>query len=182
MTICPTATACVTSLTFSSMALADATDILRIYSGIGTGNPLLQTFQGPVNTTSFSLLIVSQDASGCLTALFQSGSSGVTAGWVATIGCNIPTALNEIYTANLSGSYIAADLAGNNFLNINLSSPSSFTTTIFSVDGKKVSEKNYSLAGGQHKIFLQTENLPQGIYFCRVEGENVNKAFKFIKQ
>jgi hypothetical protein len=92
------------------------------------------------------------------------------------------TSTNEIQTAHLLGSYISPDLTGNNFLNLNISSPSSFTLNIFSADGKNVFSQNYSLAYGAHKIVLPTENLGQGIYFCRLMGEGVNKAFKFIKE
>ncbi|HLG33289.1 MAG TPA: T9SS type A sorting domain-containing protein [Bacteroidia bacterium] len=77
------------AMTFTSMALSDASDILRLYSGTGTGGPLLQTFQGPLNTTSFCAAVVSQDSSGgCLTAQFTSNSSGVAAGWNAMLSCN----------------------------------------------------------------------------------------------
>ncbi|MBK5284246.1 MAG: T9SS type A sorting domain-containing protein [Bacteroidia bacterium] len=74
-------------------------------------------------------------------------------------------------------------LNGNHFLNLNLSSPSSFTLNIFSVDGKKVSERNYSMRSGRQQIPINTENLPRGIYFCRVTGDNnfQNKSFKFVK-
>ncbi len=77
------------SITFTSMALLDNGDILRLYSGTGTGGPLLQTFQGPLNTTSFCGTVVSQDTSGgCLTAQFISNFSGVAAGWNAQLSCN----------------------------------------------------------------------------------------------
>jgi hypothetical protein len=71
----------------------------------------------------------------------------------------------------------------NNSLILNFNSPKSFSLQIFSADGKKVSEKNYSLGAGQHQLELPTENLPQGIYFCRVAGNNnfQTRSFKFIK-
>jgi hypothetical protein len=81
----------------------------------------------------------------------------------------IPTSISEI-------EFVPFE----NNLSLNLSSPSSFTLNIFSADGKKVSEKNYSLGAGQHRLALPTENLQQGIYFCRVAGEGMNKSIKFI--
>jgi hypothetical protein len=53
----------------------------------------LQTFTGPVNTTSFCGAVVSQDVTGgCVTAHFQTGSSGIAAGWVGNISCSPTTA------------------------------------------------------------------------------------------
>ena len=82
------------SVTFTSMALADNGDILRLYSGIGTGGPLLQTFQGPISTSSFCGAVISQDVSGgCITAQFQTNASGVAAGWVGNIACSPTSAV-----------------------------------------------------------------------------------------
>ena len=86
---CPTVLGQYVTLIFSSMALMDAGDILRLYSGTGTGGPLLQTFQGPLNTTSFCGAVVSQDVSGgCLTAQFFTSPAGVAAGWSAQLSCS----------------------------------------------------------------------------------------------
>jgi hypothetical protein len=166
VTICSAVNGQYVSMTFTSMALMDNTDILRIYSGTGTGGPLLQTWAGPVNTGSFSLMIVSQDATaGCLTAQFQTGSSGVAAGWNASIGCQLTTSINETESP----------------LSLNLPSPQTFSLQIFSVDGKMISEKNYSLGSGQQQIAVSTKELQQGVYFCRVAGKEINKTFKFMK-
>src|SRR5436190_14109453 len=84
ITLCPTVPGQYVTLTFTSIALNDAGDILKIYSGTGTSGPLLQTFQGPLNSSSFCGAVVSQDAiGGCLTAQFISNASGVAAGWQA---------------------------------------------------------------------------------------------------
>jgi hypothetical protein len=110
ITLCSVLAGQYVSITFTSMALADATDILRIYSGTGTGGPLLQTFAGPVNTTSFCGAVVSQDATGgCLTAQFQTGSSGVAAGWVGNISCS-PTTSSQPAGVNCSNPTIIAAL------------------------------------------------------------------------
>jgi hypothetical protein len=167
MVICPTFS-CMLSLTLVSLNLSDAGDTLRLHSG-GPGGPLLGTFIGPVVTT-IPAMFTSSDVSGCLTAMFTSNASGQQSGWEMTIGCQLSTSINKI-------EFVPVE----NNLSLNLSSPSSFTLNIFSADGKKISEKNYSLGAGQHQLELPTENLPQGIYFCRVAGEGINKSFKFIK-
>jgi hypothetical protein len=98
------------SITFTSMALADNTDILRLYSGIGTGGPLLQTYQGPLNTTSFCGAVVSQDVTGgCITAQFQTGSSGVAAGWDGSLACS-PTSSSTPAGANCASPTVIAAL------------------------------------------------------------------------
>lgn len=86
-----------------------------------------------------------------------------------------------IQTMQLLGSSVSSDVNGNFSLSLSLSSPSSFMLNIFSADGKKISEKNYSLGAGQHQLSLPTEKLGQGIYFCRVAGEGVNRSIKFVK-
>jgi hypothetical protein len=174
ITFCPTSS-CMVSLTFVSIALMDASDVMVVYDG-GSSGPILATFQGPLSVTSLPM-ITSTDVSGCLTIRFQSNASGIAAGWWATIGCQAPTGISE---NQLLGSFISSGVE-NNSLSFNLASPLSLTLNIFSADGKKVSDKNYSLAAGQHQLALPTENLEAGIYFCRVMGEGVNKSFKFIR-
>ena len=93
LVICPAIPGQFSGVTFNSVVLNDAGDVLRIYSGVGTGGLLLQTFQGPVNTSSFCGTVISQDTSaGCLTFQFISDAGpGVAAGWTANIFCS-PTA------------------------------------------------------------------------------------------
>ena len=77
---------------------------------------------------------------------------------------------------------LSHDFSGNYFLNFNLYSPSSFTLNIFSADGKNIETHNYaSLQNGHHQIPIAAQNLSEGIYFCRIAGENLNRSFKFIK-
>jgi len=104
----------------------------------------------------------------------------LSAGCAESILLNFPTYnAGETMLPNESGLFHNA--SNNYFLNLNLSAPYSFTTTIFSAEGKKVFSQNHSLTNGGHKILLPTENLSRGIYFCRVIGEGINKAFKFVR-
>ena len=98
------------SITFTSMVLNDAGDILKIYSGTGLGGPLLQTFTGPLNTTSFCGAVVSQDLSGgCLTAQFQTDAgAGVAAGWVGSIACSPTTSATPAGTTCANPTIISA--------------------------------------------------------------------------
>jgi len=168
---------CYTTLNFTLIALADPGDTIRIYSG--TMGPLIATYHGTLYST-FPFTITSSDlVSGCLSVQFISNSSGTAAGWAAAIGCSGPTSASEIQT--IFSAFLSTDFSENHLLYLNIASQQSFTLNIFTADGKKISGKNYSLAAGQHQISLPTQNLPQGIYFCRVMGEGVNRVFKFIK-
>jgi len=141
------------------------------------------TFASLSNWTEFSdsISYVSQATAYSFKIVIGIYSTSPTSiGYVDDLDLTYITSTNEIQTTHLLNSYISSDLE-NHSLHLNLPFPQSFTTTIFSADGKKVSQKNYSLSGGQHQISLSTENLSQGIYFCRVVGEGVNKSFKFIK-
>jgi hypothetical protein len=91
------------------------------------------------------------------------------------------TSTNEIHTMHLLGSALERDATGNYFLNMNLLSPLSFTLNIFSADGKRVSEKQYSLASGNQHIPINTNELAGGVYLCRVVSDSIDKSFKFIK-
>jgi hypothetical protein len=178
ITFCP-GTPCYIVLNLYSHHLADAGDILRFYSGNNTSAPVIHTFQGPGGLIGPAPYTSTDSVNGCLTVQFISNASGVSSGWHATIGCN-PVSVNEIQPSDfISFMY---DRSNNHFLNLHLSSHSTFTTTIFSSDGKKISEKNYSHDAGQHQLALPTQNLSQGIYFCRVEGKDLNKSIKFIIQ
>ena len=98
---------------------------------------------------------------------------------ITSITQQLPTGISE---KENSRSSLTKDFSGNYFLNLNLLSPSSFTINIFSADGKKVDTHNYtSLQNGHHQIPIAAQNFSEGIYFCRVVGENFNKSFKFVK-
>jgi len=176
--VCPNVAGEYVSMTFQSVSFADAGDILRIYSGNNTSGPLLATFS--YGSASSAVPLISTNlGNGCLTASFVSNSSGVASGWVAILDCSVTPSTNDIEAVLIS--LLSSDALGNHFLDFNLLSPSSFTLNIFSVEGKKISEKNYSLGSGNHQIPVYTGDLEPGIYFCRVIGEGIDKSFKFIK-
>jgi hypothetical protein len=178
ITFCP-GTSCYEVINMYVINLNDAGDILRFYSGNSTSGPILFTYQGHVSLIGPAPHTSTDSINGCITVSFISNSSLTGSGWSATLGCSFTTGIAP--STDLFNSYISSDLE-NNSLNLTLSSPSSFTLHIFSSDGKKISQKNYSLSSGQHQLNLPTQHLSQGMYFCRVAGEGVNKSFKFVKQ
>ena len=82
-TICPDITTNQVTVTFTSFALENNFDFLRIYNGIGTAN-LLATYTG----TTLPASITSSAGNGCLTFVFTSDGSVPAAGFVANVTCN----------------------------------------------------------------------------------------------
>jgi hypothetical protein len=176
--VCPNVAGQYVSMTFQSVSFADAGDILRIYSGNNASGPLLATYS--YGSASSAVPLISTNlGNGCLTASFVSNSSGVASGWAAILDCSVTPATNDIEAALISS--LRSDAFGNHFIDFNLLSPSSFTLSIFSADGKMISEKKYRLAEGKHSIPLSIRELAQGIYFCHVKGDAMDKSFKLIK-
>ena len=173
---CPD-TSCMLSADFFPVHTFAFADVLRIFGGNDTNSFFLgQMFGNPLGEIIFCS---TDNASGCISFHFISNPDTTASGWRATIGCCSISYVNQIQTS--FSSSLSQDINGNYSLNLNLLSPSTFTLNIFSADGKKISEKNYSLLSGQQQIPIITQNLSQGIYFCREEGENLNRSFKFIK-
>ncbi|MBK5284245.1 MAG: T9SS type A sorting domain-containing protein [Bacteroidia bacterium] len=165
-------------INISIYAIDGASNVLAQYGLSGPSDTNLVNwtpFNFPLGTFQINLYMISINF-----VLFSTSAN--TSGFIDDVDLIITTGANEIGTNHLLNSYIFPDQTGNNFLNLNLPTPTSFTTTIFSVDGKNVFSQNYSLAGGEHKILLPTQNLSEGIYFCHIAGEEVNRTFKFIKQ
>jgi hypothetical protein len=97
---------------------------------------------------------------------------------VTSITPQTPNSVDENKNSHVA---LLQDATGSHFLDLNLFSSSAFTLNIFSVDGKKISEKHYSLGSGNHRIPVYANEPDAGIYLCRVVGEGINKSFKFIK-
>ena len=103
-TICPSNPGEFVTVTFTSFALENNFDRLKIYNGTSASAPLLADLTGstipPAHTSS--------DISGCLTFVFTSDSSINQAGWVANITCGStpiclpPTSVNVTQSNNTS--------------------------------------------------------------------------------
>ena len=93
--LCPDVPNTTISLSFISFATESCCDALTIYEGVGTTGINLGVFAG----TTLPPNILSTDASGCLTAVFDSDLSITAAGWEATVSC-IDTNVCNILSAN----------------------------------------------------------------------------------
>ncbi|WP_298140385.1 fibronectin type III domain-containing protein, partial [Flavobacterium sp.] len=86
-TICPSNPGEFVSVSFSSFALENNFDRLKIYNGTSASAPLIANLTGSTIPTTYT----SSDSSGCLTFVFTSDSSVNQAGWVANITCGLPS-------------------------------------------------------------------------------------------
>lgn len=154
------------------------------FTEIGFGSAYSPQFTNVTNWIPFSDTINYSSANAPISTAIQFtlfSTSLSTTGFVDDLTLTYTTVTGEIEAIPLTDLFISSDVINNYFINLNLSSQQSFSINIFSADGKKISEKNYSLGSGNHQVPVYTNDLEAGIYFCRLQGESVNKVFKFVK-
>ncbi|WP_395043461.1 fibronectin type III domain-containing protein, partial [Flavobacterium sp.] len=81
--ICPTTATEIVTVTFTSFAVENGFDFLKVYDGNGITSPLLANLTGTALPPSFT----SSAPGGCLTFVFTSDGSVTPAGWVANVTC-----------------------------------------------------------------------------------------------
>ncbi|POS01828.1 gliding motility-associated-like protein [Flavobacterium croceum DSM 17960] len=84
--ICPQNPGDVVTVTFTSFALENNWDFLKVYNGNSNTAPQIGNYTG----TTLPPSITSTAANGCLTFVFTSDSSVNAAGWVANVTCAPP--------------------------------------------------------------------------------------------
>ncbi len=101
-TICPTNPGEFVTISFTSFALENNFDRLKIYNGTSASATLIADLTGNTIPPAYT----SSDSSGCLTFVFTSDSSINQAGWVANITCGstpiclAPISVNASPTSN----------------------------------------------------------------------------------
>jgi gliding motility-associated-like protein len=90
-TICPTNPGDVVTVTFTSFALENNFDFLRIYDGNSAAATQIANLTGTALPPSFS----STATNGCLTFVFTSDGSVTAAGWIANVTCAPPPACQQ---------------------------------------------------------------------------------------
>jgi hypothetical protein len=72
---------------------------------------------------------------------------------------------------------------GNGYLSFNSSiSSSTVNMVIYDVSGRKVLQEVFQTSKGLNKFELNTDNLPQGMYFLNIENGMGNSNIKFVKE
>ena len=99
LTICPQNANQSTQLNFTSFSTEANTDVLTIFNGQSTSDPVIGTYSGTVNIG----IVQASNISGCLTLQFVSNGSIDADGWSANISCNTSpcqTIVSQIDTAD----------------------------------------------------------------------------------
>ena len=93
--ICPAVASDYVTISFTSMALNDIGDRLRIFSGTPASSFTADTsavplfnLAGSTNTAGCGSVVTSNVSGGCLTAHFRSDATGTAAGWVSNVTCS----------------------------------------------------------------------------------------------
>ncbi|MFN8276767.1 MAG: gliding motility-associated C-terminal domain-containing protein [Chitinophagales bacterium] len=87
VTFCPSTAGKQIQLSFTQFDLENNWDFMYIYDGDNTSAPLIGAYTGSNSPGTIN----SYNFSGCITIIFTSDSSGVSAGWSANVNCiNLP--------------------------------------------------------------------------------------------
>lgn len=71
----------------------------------------------------------------------------------------------------------------NNFkVYLNSSFTEKINATFFSIDGKLISEKQFQLISGDNELNFNPEYITSGVYFIKLNSENLNETLKVIKK
>lgn len=161
-------------LEFTEFKLEDGSDIMSVYDGETTSDPLLGTFTGYNTPTALTA------NSGKMLITFNSNSTVQDLGWTAKYWCLkhgdgikenelallsvYPNpAINELYIANIFQGIDKAMIS------------------LFDYAGKEVMSKEVSISEGK-ALKLDVEKLDAGFYMVRLQsGQQIYRA-KFIKQ
>ena len=106
-TICPSTPGAKVAVNFTMFNIENNWDFLTIYNGPNIGSPSLGTYTG--TTSPGNVQATPGNVSGCLTFVFTSDGSVVSAGWAAIISCVSPC---QTITANLVSTNPAPTAGG----------------------------------------------------------------------
>lgn len=106
-TICPTIAGEVVTVSFTSFALENNFDFLKVYNGASTTGSLIANLTG----TSIPQSITSTDPTGCLTFVFTSDSTSHNIGWTSNVTCGPPVTTNCLPPTSLTVTNITATSA-----------------------------------------------------------------------
>lgn len=147
-----------------------------VYSPTSTNITSWLPFNCTINYTSSNAPVTTVLVFNLLT------TAAITDGYLDDLSLTYITGIGEIQTVHLLGASLNYDFqSGNYFLNTDLFTASSFDVNIYDVSGRKVYSKNYNLPDGHREIPVLTQQLPRGIYLCRILGDKMDKTIKFIK-
>ena len=169
ITICPSGSAEIVSVVFSSFETEENYDSLMVFNGATVNDPIIGIYQG--NLLDSIGTITSTNPNGCLTFLFASDISFQYSGWVAQINCIDANAslienvndLISIYPNPSSGIFTISNLSDQNY-----------NIQITDLKGAVIG----NAAVGKSTKELNLNHLENGVYFLVFQ----NELGSFIKQ
>jgi len=158
-------------LNFTLFNTEEDKDVLSVYDGTTTSDPLLGTYSGinmppTLTSTGGSMLIV-----------FNSDASNQYPGWEAIYTATVPAGTNDY---DLSGSTTLYPNPAQGTLHLNFSNPiqEEVVLSITNVTGQLLKSQVLPVASGN--VVIDLEQLPQGVYMLSINGQQNHFCKRFI--
>ncbi len=150
-------------------------DRVIVYNGTTTSSPILGNYTSSNPPTSVA------STQGNMLVVFQSNAAANAKGWSATYYANSSVSIEEIADSQKPVLY---PNPSKDILNIKLFDNNSkkLTLDIYNVLGKKVRDYSYDNLINESLISLSVSDLPNGVYFLKIEGELDSYTLRFVKQ
>ena len=132
----------------------------------------------------YNLCLTFTDANGCSsnycdTITISSKSSGYTLHVIDESQINT---LDILSSEPKNNSKIYPNPVNNlSFLDYSCDKNTNLSLTYFDYSGKIIKNENVKISSGNNKIELSTEELTNGLYFLKINGENHVETLSFIK-
>lgn len=158
-------------LNFTQFNTETDKDVLSVYDGTTTSDPLLGTYSGinmppTLTSTGGSMLIV-----------FNSDASNQYPGWEAIYTAVVPAGTNDY---DLSGSTTLYPNPAHGTLHLNFSNPTQeeVVLSITNVTGQLLKSEVLPIASGN--VVIDLEQLPQGVYMLSINGQQNHFCKRFV--
>lgn len=141
-------------------------DFLYIYDGSSADAPLIGQYDGNQSPG----LVTASNNQGTLTFRFTSDRGVNASGWTATVSCIDATSIDEIGCQNIARVY---PNPSRGYINIEANDEMDYH--LYNNLGQSVRNGRFN-----HATQINTEELPQGIYFLQLKGEHGMQTEKIL--
>ena len=141
-------------------------DFLYIYDGSSADAPLIGQYDGNQSPG----LVTASNNQGTLTFRFTSDRGVNASGWTATVSCIDATSIDEVGCQNIARVYPNPSRGC-----INIEANDEMDYHLYNNLGQSVRNGRFN-----HTTQINTEELPQGIYFLQLKGEHGMQTEKIL--
>lgn len=141
-------------------------DFLYIYDGSSADAPLIGQYDGNQSPG----LVTASNNQGTLTFRFTSDRGVNASGWTATVSCIDATSIDEVGCQNIARVYPNPSRGC-----INIEANDEMDYHLYNNLGQSVRNGRFN-----HATQINTEELPQGIYFLQLKGEHGMQTEKIL--